>query len=114
MSDVDIEYQGRIPILILSPSFQYFSDITQIKQYLETDSMNISEEIIIDLSNFFRVDANLLNHLSELISAFRNRVKRFGLVIPKEIALEGLKIKLIDDFIEIYETKYEAVYDLLN
>ena len=114
MSDVDIEYQERIPVFILSPSFQYFSDIRQIKQYLEIESINISKEIIIDLSHFFRVDAILLNHLSELINEFRNRVKRFGVVIPKEVALEGLKIKLIDDFIEIYETKYEAVYDLLN
>jgi len=114
MTDVDIEYQDKIPIFILNPTFQYFFDSMQIKKYLGNESMNISGEIIFDLSNFLRVDASLLNHLTELISEFKNRVKRFGFVIPKEVEIEGLKIKLIDDLIEIYETKYEAVYNLLN
>lgn len=114
MSDVDIEYQDKIPIFILNPTFQYYFDPIQIKKFLGNESMNISGEIIFDLSNFLRVDAGLLNHLTELISEFKNRVRRFGVVIPKDIVLEGLKIKLIDDLIEIYETKYEAVYNLLN
>lgn len=112
MFDVEIEYQDKVPILIFNPLFLYYSDTENIKRYFMEGVINDSKEIIIDLSNLFMVDAQTIYRLTEIMKGFRNTVKRFGLVIPKEVNLEGLKIKLIDDFFEIYGSKYEAVYDL--
>jgi hypothetical protein len=112
MFDVEIEYQEKVPILIINPLSLYYSDTENTKRYFMEGIINDSKEIIIDLSNLFILDAQTIYRLTEIMKGFRNTVKRFGLVIPKEVNLEGLKIKLIDDFFEIYGSKYEAVYDL--
>jgi anti-anti-sigma regulatory factor len=111
MFDVEIEYQDKVPILIFNPLFLYHSDTENIRRYFTERMINDSKEIIIDLSNLFMVDAQTIYRLTEIMKGFRNTIKRFGLVIPKEVNLEGLKIKLIDDFFEIYGSKYDAVYD---
>jgi hypothetical protein len=112
MFDVELEYQDKIPILIFNPLFLYYSGAENTNRYYMEGIINDSKEIIIDLSNLFMVDAQTIYRLTEIMKGFRNTVKRFGLVIPKEVNLEGLKIKLIDDIFEIYGSKYEAVYDL--
>ena len=114
MSDVDIEYQNKIPILILNPSINYYPDASEIKQYLSEDTVSQSGDLILDLSNYLEVNADLLNHLGYIIKELGNFITRVGIVIPRYISLEGLKVKLIDDNMEIYESKYDAVYNLIN
>jgi len=111
MYDVEIEYHERVPIFILNSTFKYFSEM---KQLLEKEPINNSKEIIIDLSNFLKIDSDTLNNLTEIVKAYGNRINRFGVIIPKEVVIEGLKIKLIHNLIEIYETKYDAIYNFLN
>jgi hypothetical protein len=114
MSDVDIEYQSKIPILILDPSNDYYPDVSKIKQCLSNDISSQTEEIILDLSNYLEVNADLLNHLAIVVRQLGESIKRFGVVIPHYVSLEGLKVKLIDDIFEVFESKYDAVYSLIN
>ena len=114
MTDIELELQDRIPILTLNPFAKYYPDSTQLKQILSDETITFSGDIVIDLSNYLRVNADLLIHLTSIVKNFEKRVKRFGIVIPKDVMLEGLKVKLIDDLIEIYESKHDAVYNLLS
>jgi len=113
MSGVEIEYQEKIPILILNSNFQYYSDLEYINSNIGDEVINNSNEIIIDLSNFYKVDAEIIQRITAIFKMLERKVKRFGLVIPSEVIFEGLKIKLIEDLFEVYGTKYDAVYNLL-
>jgi hypothetical protein len=112
--EVEIEYQDKIPIFILGPNFKNWSLVNWISNYIQTESQNDTDEIIVDLSNCFSVGQNTLNRLTEIAQKFGHRIKKLLVVIPKEVPLTGLKIILLNELVEIYSSKYDAVYDLLN
>ena len=114
MSGFDLEYQEKIPVFILNPAFKYLPDGRQLQQLFESEGKENLNKIIIDLSSLIEVNSEFFHSLRDFVKYFKSSGRRLGLVIQKEVKLEGLRIKLIDELLEIFETKYDAVYNFLN
>jgi hypothetical protein len=117
MSDFEIDIQNKIPILVLNTTCKHPPNFAELEKYFINDTEELNR-IIFDLSNCHRIDADFFAHLNDFISSFKDTFTensgKLGIVIPNEVDIEGLKIKLIDDSFEVYSSKYDAVYNLVN
>jgi hypothetical protein len=118
MSDFEIEFQNEIPIVTLNSNCRYLPDEKGIKKILDNNSNDNLGKMILDLSNCSRLDGDFFNNLREFhyifINSSKYNEKRLGIVIPNAVNISGLKIKLIADSFEVYSSKYDAVYNLVN
>jgi hypothetical protein len=114
MHNIELEYQGKLPILRLNPFHKYLPDQEQLKHLLHKDENNDFFNLVLDLSNCYEIDTDFFISLTNFADNFIENGNKLGIIIPTGLVLRGLKIKLINEMIDVYENKYDALHNLLS
>jgi hypothetical protein len=114
LQNIELEYQDKLPILIINPIHKYLPDKKQLHYILNKYQKSGTENLVLDLSNCFEIDSEFFVSINNFADNLGDNGSIIGIVIPSRLVLKGLKIKLINEMIEIYDSRYDAVYHMLS